>query len=166
MRMRRLGLIVAVLMAVLAAPAGASAYLPPGFIGISPQNTLGHKDFELMGEAGVDNARLPLYWTVVEGTSPLVVAPDWSGFDKEVELAAEDDVRIMPFVWGSPEWVAGEPSQLPVKTSWQRWACRSSSAKPPSATGPKANSGKNTRSSPSCRSPTGRSGTRRTSSAR
>ena len=28
----------------------------------------------------------------------------------------------MPFVWGSPEWVAREQFDLPVKTSWQRWA--------------------------------------------
>ena len=46
-----------------------------------------------------------------------MVKPDWSAYDKEVELAAEDDVRVMPFVWGSPEWVASEPSELPVKTS-------------------------------------------------
>jgi hypothetical protein len=120
--MRRLIWIVGVLAALCALPASASAYLPPGFIGISPQNPLGHKDFELMDEAGVDSVRLPLYWRAVEGESTLVVEPDWSGFDKEVELAAEAGVRVMPFVWGSPEWVAAEESALPVKTSWQRWA--------------------------------------------
>jgi hypothetical protein len=122
MMMRRLGLVMVALAALLGLPAGASAYLPPGFVGISPQNSLGHKDFELMSEAGVDNVRLPLYWPAFEEKSPLLVEPDWSGFDKEVELAAEDDVRIMPFVWGSPEWVAAEPIDLPVKTSFQRWA--------------------------------------------
>ncbi len=108
--------------ALLVLPSSAAAFLPPGFIGISPQNPLGHKDFELMHEAGVDNVRLPLFWSGIEGKSPLVVRPDWSGFDKEVELAAEADVRIMPFVWGSPEWVAAEQVDLPVKTTWQRWA--------------------------------------------
>jgi hypothetical protein len=122
MKMRRLGSILVVLAALLAGPAAASAYLPPGFIGISPQNQLGHKDFELMGEAAVDSVRLPMYWTTIESSSPLIVEPEWSSFDKEVELAAEADVRIMPFVWGSPEWVASEPSMLPVRTSWQRWA--------------------------------------------
>jgi hypothetical protein len=122
---RRLGgvvIAVAVLVALLLAPAGASAYLPPGFVGVSPQNSLGHKDFELMREAGVEDVRLPLFWSGVETKSPLVVRPDWSGFDKEVELAAEAGVQIMPFVWGSPEWVAPEPVDLPTKTSWQRWA--------------------------------------------
>jgi len=97
---------VAVVAAVLAVPASAGAYLPPGFVGVSPQNALGHKDFELMREAGVDNVRLPMFWSGIETKSPLVVRPDWSNFDHEVELAAEDHVRITPFVWGSPEWVA------------------------------------------------------------
>ncbi|HJZ36732.1 MAG TPA: hypothetical protein VJ204_10740, partial [Solirubrobacterales bacterium] len=119
---RRFGIVMAVLAALLVLPGVASAYLPPGFVGISPQNPLGHKDFELMEEAGVDNVRLPLFWSGIEGKSPLLVRPDWSGFDKEVELAAEDDVRISPFVWGSPEWVAEEAVDLPVKTSFQRWA--------------------------------------------
>jgi hypothetical protein len=119
---RTLGVVVIAIAVLFALPAGAGAYLPPGFLGISPQNPLGHKDFELMSEAGVDNVRLQMYWAGIETKSPLVVAPDWSGFDKEVELAAEDRVRIMPFVFGSPEWIAPEPIDLPVKTSWQRWA--------------------------------------------
>ncbi|MBS1887060.1 MAG: hypothetical protein JSU06_07710 [Actinobacteria bacterium] len=120
--MRKIWVVVAVVAAVLGVPAGAGAYLPPGFVGVSPQNPLGHKDFALMREAGVDSVRLPLFWSGIEGKSPLVVRPDWSSFDKEVELAAEERIRIMPFVWGSPEWVATEALQLPVRTSWQRWA--------------------------------------------
>jgi hypothetical protein len=119
---RRLRLVLVALAALLALPGSASAFLPPGFVGISPQNPLGHKDFQLMQEAGVDNVRLPMFWSGIEGSSPLLVKPDWSGFDKEVELAAEARIRIMPFVWASPEWVAPESIDLPVKTSWQRWA--------------------------------------------
>ena len=123
MRMRRIRLLMVVAVAaLLALPAAAGAYLPPGFVGLSPQNGLGHRDFELMREAGVDSVRLPFFWIGVESKSPLVAKPDWSLYDKEVELAAEDEIRIMPFVWGSPEWVTSEPTQLPVKTSWQRWA--------------------------------------------
>jgi hypothetical protein len=121
--MRQIKLLVMVAVAaLLALPASAGAYLPPGFVGVSPQNPLGHKDFELMREAGVDNVRLPMFWIGIETKNPLVVRPDWALFDKEVELAAEDNIRVTPFVWGSPEWVASEPLQLPVKTSWQRWA--------------------------------------------
>ena len=65
--------------------------------------------------------RLPLYWTVVQAKAPTVAEADWSGFDREVELAAEAGIRIMPFVWGSPEWVAPQLIDLPVRSSWQRW---------------------------------------------
>ena len=163
--MRRLGLMLAALAVLLVLPASASAYLPPGFVGISPQNPLGHKDFELMREAGVDNVRLPMFWSAIESKSPLVVKPDWSGFDKEVELAAEADVRIMPFVWGSPEWVAAEQVDLPVKTSWQRWAWQKFLREAARRYGPEGEFWEDHRSSTTCRSPTGRSGTRRTSSA-
>jgi hypothetical protein len=104
------------------APATASGYLPPGFIGISPQNPSNAKDFRLMREAAIRSVRLPLYWSGVQSQPPLVAEPDWAGFDKEVELAAEEGIRVMPFVWGSPDWVASERIDLPVGSSFQRWA--------------------------------------------
>jgi hypothetical protein len=114
--------VFAVLIAL--APASASAYLPPGFIGISPQNPSTAKDFDLMAEAGIDSARLPMYWGGIEGRSPAFSKPNWSGFDTEVELAAEAGIRVMPFVWASPPWVAPETIDLPVRTGWQRRAWR------------------------------------------
>ena len=59
--MRRFALLV-VVMALAAVPASAHAYLPPGFVGISPQNPSSAKDFDLMAEAGIDSARLPMFW--------------------------------------------------------------------------------------------------------
>ena len=112
---------VLVLMLMAISPAVARAYLPPGFIGVSPQSYANATDFKLMSEAGVDSVRLPLYWTVVQAKPPTEADPDWSGFDREVGLAAEAGIRIMPFVWGSPEWVAPQVIDLPVRTSWQRW---------------------------------------------
>ncbi|MFN8162480.1 MAG: hypothetical protein U0R26_01325 [Solirubrobacterales bacterium] len=112
-------LIVLFLMALMPSP--ASAYLPPGFVGISPQGPVGSTDFGLMREAGVNSVRLPLYWSSVQPDSPLVSDPDWSGFDREVELAAEERIRVMPFVWGTPEWAAPRVIDLPVTSSWQRW---------------------------------------------
>jgi hypothetical protein len=116
-------LIPILVLAVLAvAPASARAYLPPGFIGISPQNPSNAKDFELMREAGIRSVRLPLYWSGVQTQPPLLSEPDWAGIDKEVELAAEEGIRVMPFVWGTPDWVAPDQIDLPVGSSWQRSA--------------------------------------------
>ncbi len=117
---RKIPLILVLALAAISPPA-AEAYLPPGFIGVSPQSAASSSDFELMREAGVESVRLPLYWTVVQAEAPTVAEPDWSGFDREVRLAAEAGLRVMPFVWGSPDWVAPRPGDLPVRSSWQRW---------------------------------------------
>jgi hypothetical protein len=117
---RKIPLILVLALAAISPPA-AAAYLPPGFIGVSPQNAASGSDFELMRGAGVQSVRLPLYWSQVQARPPIVADADWSGFDREVGLAAEAGIRIMPFVWGSPEWIAPQPIDLPVRSSWQRW---------------------------------------------
>jgi hypothetical protein len=118
---RKLIPLLALAALALLAPA-ARAYLPAGFVGVSPQTAASSSDLELMREAGVQSVRLPLYWGQIQGKSPLTTDPDWAGFDHEVELAAEAGIQAMPFVLNSPEWVAPEPVDLPVRTSWQRWA--------------------------------------------
>ncbi|HEV7562325.1 MAG TPA: hypothetical protein VGO24_02375 [Solirubrobacterales bacterium] len=105
----------------MALPSAASAYLPPGFIGVSPQSPASVKDFALMREAGLDSVRLPLSWSQVQPGNPDVAEPDWSAFDHEVELAAEQGIRVMAFVSATPAWAAVEPTALPVGTFLQRW---------------------------------------------
>ncbi len=117
---RKITLILALMVAAVV-PSAAHAYLPEGFIGVSPQSPASSADFKLMREAGVDSVRLPLYWSQVQPKPPTEADADWSGFDREVRLAAEAEIRIMPFVWGSPEWAAPQVIDLPVRSSWQRW---------------------------------------------
>ena len=59
---RKISLILALGCWRALAPAAAQAYLPAGFIGVSPQSAANGPDFELMREAGVDSVRLPLNW--------------------------------------------------------------------------------------------------------
>ncbi|HMJ01937.1 MAG TPA: hypothetical protein VK506_03290, partial [Conexibacter sp.] len=103
-------------------PSAAAAYLPPGFVGISPQGPSSSEDFTLMKEAGIKSLRLPLYWLGAQPHSPLEAVPDWTAFDRDVELAAESGMRVMPFVWGTPDWVAPQVIDMPVRSTWQRWA--------------------------------------------
>jgi hypothetical protein len=117
---RKIPLILALALIAIA-PSAARAYLPAGFIGVSPQSPGNSADFELMREAGVTSVRLPLYWTVVQARPPGLADADWDGFDHEVKLAAEAGIRVMPFVWGSPEWVAPQVIDLPVRSARQRW---------------------------------------------
>jgi hypothetical protein len=118
---RKITLVLVLALSAIS-PAAARAYLPPGFIGVSPQNPASIADFKLMSEAGIDSVRLPLNWVAVEPESPLVAEPNWDGYDHEIGLAAEAGIRIMPFITATPEWVAPQTIDLPVKSSWQRWA--------------------------------------------
>jgi len=111
---------IAAAIALLAAPQGAGARVPEGFVGISPQSAPEDADFALMRQAGVRSVRWPLFWMGVEHSRPFLSKPAWEGFDSVVELAARHEMRVMPFVWGTPDWVADEVHTEPVDTAWQR----------------------------------------------
>src|SRR6476659_7801234 len=115
---------ILVLVLLLAMPAAARAYLPTGFVGISPQSGGTAKDYELMREAGILSVRQLLSWAQVEPEVPAFADRHWEGFDHEVRLAARAGQEILPVVANSPEWVAPRGIDLPVTTSWQRraWA--------------------------------------------
>jgi len=116
--------ILIVVLALVAMPAAAQAYLPPGFIGIAPQNPGTTKDYRLMAEAGISSVRLPLNWAFIEPENPAFSERHWDGFDHEVKLAAEEGLTVLPFITASPEWVTSQGIDLPVANAWQRraWA--------------------------------------------
>jgi hypothetical protein len=119
--MRRLVPFFAVLAVLALAPSLAVASFPPGFIGLSPQNSLTRADFELMQEAGVHSVRLPMFWSAIQPQNPSVGKPQWSAFDHDVALAAEYRIRIFPFLSGAPPWAAAREIQEPIETAWERW---------------------------------------------
>jgi hypothetical protein len=116
--------VLATVVALLALPAAAQAWIPSEFIGISPQGATGEDDFELMREAGLKSVRLPLYWSGVEKYDPAIVRPDWSEFDELVTLAASQGLRVFPFLWGTPAWLARAPNVEPTATprAQREWA--------------------------------------------
>jgi hypothetical protein len=118
-------LILAVALFALPARAVAIGPAPPGFVvGMSPQTPADESDYALMEEAGVKSLRLPLGWGSVEPQSPYLAAPNWSEFDRSVTLAAEYGMRVFPFVWGSPSWIASQGLVEPVRHAWtgRAWA--------------------------------------------
>ncbi len=121
---RKLPLLLAALFLLATAPAAAAAarVAPRSFAGISPQNPDNDRDFTLMRSSGITSVRLPLYWTAVQPENRFVSEPDFAYFDHEVKLAAEHGIRVFPFVFRTPEWVAAKPTTMPVRTAWQRWA--------------------------------------------
>ena len=124
--MKRTLPILAILLALAAlGPASSSAARVPGaFAGMAPQGPTGERDFELMESSEVRSVRLPMYWAGVQSDTPQSSEPDFDGFDHDVRLAAEHDIRVMPFLWGSPEWATADTQDLPIASAWQRWGWR------------------------------------------
>ncbi len=118
--MRKIPLILIALALLVPAPS-AEAYVSPGFFGISPQSPANDTDFSLMERAEVESVRLPMVWSAIQDEDPTLAEPDWEGFDRSVGLAAEHELRIFPFLWGSPSWVSPHLSAEPVDSAWQRW---------------------------------------------
>ncbi len=117
---RKTSLLALLVLLVFAVP--ARAYLPQGFIGVSPQGPARASDFLLMQKSGVDSIRWPFNWNVIEPEGPSPLGAQWGGYDHVVAIAAEAGLRVFPFVSTTPEWVAASSKRLPVGTPWQRWA--------------------------------------------
>ena len=104
---RRLGTIsfgVALLCACLLIAGPAQAGKPPrNFFGVVPQGGLGDQDFEIMGKAKVGTLRFHVNWA---NTNPSKGNYDWSGIDPDIRRAAENRVRVLPFIYNTPGWVA------------------------------------------------------------
>ena len=123
--MKRTLPILAALLALFAlAPAAQAARAPGVFAGMAPQGPTSARDYALMESSGVPSVRLPMYWAGIQPETPFLTEPDFDGIDHDVRLAAEHDIRVMPFLWGSPEWAAARSVDLPVDTAWQRWGWR------------------------------------------
>lgn len=115
--------LLALIAALALAPGASAARLPPGFVGISPQIGLTDENLELMHRAGIRNVRLPLYWF---GVQPDPGRMNWSGFEDVMEKTAAQGMQVLPFVWGTPDWVANVPEVEPMgnpraRRGWMRF---------------------------------------------
>lgn len=109
----------ALLALFLLAPASADA-LPRGFFGIAPQTGLTSKDTARMQAGGVETVRIPVAWSDVE-RSPRN-GYDWRGLDGVVALAAAERLEVLPILYSTPHWLAGNWRTLPVDGPRQRRA--------------------------------------------
>jgi hypothetical protein len=107
------------LAAALAAPSAAQA-LPPAFFGIGPQTALTNTDVAYMKAGGVGSIRVPIGWGGVQPTAK--GGYDWSGIDAAVEVATRRGLTVLPFLYGTPSWLAKEPTTLPIDSGRARKA--------------------------------------------
>jgi hypothetical protein len=120
-------LLCACLVVALVAGAQPGAAKPPipapkAFFGIDPQGTLTDEDARYMRAGGIETVRWPLPWN---GVQPTAKGPyNWAAFDPVVEVAARHGLQVLPFIYGTPSWIARKYTKLPVDSARakQAWA--------------------------------------------
>ena len=107
------------LVAALLAPAAAQA-LPSTFFGIAPQTALTDRDVSYMKAGGIGAVRWPINWAVVQPTAK--GGYDWSSVDPAITAASRKGLKFLPFLYGTPRWIARKPTTLPVDSGRARKA--------------------------------------------
>jgi hypothetical protein len=67
-----------------------------------------------MAATGIGTDRFLLDWAVVEPSPGSFVWPD-----EDIGALASHGIRLFPYLWGSPPWVAGAPQDPPVDSAQQ-----------------------------------------------
>ncbi len=121
MRTRTTTLALTLAVMLVAGAATAQARLPRDFFGVAPQTALSAADTNRMRGGGLDVVRVPVIWRSVQ-PSPRS-GYDWSGVDEVVATTARSRLDLLPFLYGTPGWLARE-TRMPVNSSRQRreWA--------------------------------------------
>lgn len=91
-------------IAMLLAPGIAAAKPPRSFFGVTSQRPLEAADFDRMQQAKVGTLRFELRWPEVDPAAGGTY--DWSNVDPVVGDAAKRGIRALPYVFGTPSWVA------------------------------------------------------------
>ena len=119
-------LTAALLLAVLALALGGGAATgaqppraPAEFFGIGPQTPLTPRDAEYMKAGGIGIVRMAVPWSSVQEKKKKGVY-NWAGLDEGVGIAARAGLRVLPFLYGTPHWLAAKPTTLPVDSARQR----------------------------------------------
>lgn len=98
------------LLLVSAPPAMSRSAVPRGFFGVVPQAPLASADFKRM-HGVVGTLRIPINWPRVE---PRAGELDFAALDVTISAAAAAGVRVLPFVYGTPAWLAADPARPPL----------------------------------------------------
>jgi hypothetical protein len=100
--------VIGLCLFVFAAPAAA---VPRELFGISKGGTLNQQDFSKLNSTGVRTLRFAINWFAVQ---PSHASPLWGATDQLVGDLAARGIRPVPFIYGSPSWVAKQPNRPPL----------------------------------------------------
>jgi hypothetical protein len=93
------------LCALVGATSAGAAKAPRSFFGVVPQTPLDAPTLERMGEAHVGTLRMVFNWAGIDRTAAAGDS-DWSSVDPVVLEAARNRIEVLPFLYGTPTWVA------------------------------------------------------------
>jgi polysaccharide biosynthesis protein PslG len=118
-----LGLVAALAILVPLVASSTASAAPRGFFGVIPWLEFKGQDYALLQDTKVRNTRTPFFWPAIE---PNRGEFRWTATDKFVGEAARVRVRVLPFLNGSPSWVAKDPRRPPLrskraKKAWKRF---------------------------------------------
>jgi polysaccharide biosynthesis protein PslG len=95
----------------LAASPIPDAAASPGLFGLSAAPPFDSRDIPKMRSTGVRTVRVPLVWATIQ---PRRASFRWRATDRLVGDLAARGIRPVPFVFGSPAWLATEPERPPL----------------------------------------------------
>lgn len=99
-----------VLLTLALQPAKADA-APREFYGVVPEGLdLGEADFDRLQRGGVGVVRLPLFWSNVETADDRF---NWSRYDRLIGALARHNIRVLPFLYGTPRWLSNDTRKPP-----------------------------------------------------
>ena len=96
---------IAVLVACALIAGSAEGAAGKRFFGVVPQAAMDTADFKRMGKGKVGTLRVPIFWSAVDTAAPSGDF-DFSGSDFVIGEAARNGVEVLPFLYGTPAWVA------------------------------------------------------------
>ncbi len=96
--------------------------MPRSFFGVVSQAGLNGRDFQNMRAGHVGSLRVPIQWDQVERRRGVY---DWSDTDALVAATARAGVKLRPFLYGSPRWIASAPAHPPLRSKAAREAWKS-----------------------------------------
>jgi polysaccharide biosynthesis protein PslG len=101
-------------IAAIALPAAATASPPTQFFGVMKGQPLDRHDFHQLKSAGVGAMRFAVNWYAVQ---PHRRSRNWGAIDKLVGDLAARGIQPVPFVYGSPKWVAKRAKRPPIQSA-------------------------------------------------
>src|SRR5213592_3795912 len=121
LRTVRLAVLGGLVLLLLAPSTAAAATVRSEFFGVV-QGPLDVQDYQGLSDARVHTDRFVLKWGWVE---PDPGTYSWGSMDRFVGALASHGVRLLPSVWGNPDWVAGSSSTPPIGGQQAELAWRS-----------------------------------------